>query len=140
MISINHESRAAGLIAISHQPNLVLSLRRLHRHREIEDRVVEIVAGDHFEKVACELHFATAHEGGACFQSHGRLVTQFKWIIDAQLSAAQAGEGKLTFEIYLDASKEYRWRLKRADDKLLATAGQGFSAKADCRKSMDRSR
>jgi uncharacterized protein YegP (UPF0339 family) len=55
-----------------------------------------------------------------------------------QLSAAQAGEAKLTFEIYQDASKEYRWRLKRADDKLLATAGQGFSAKADCRKSVDR--
>src|SRR5262249_4372737 len=54
-----------------------------------------------------------------------------------QLSVALAGEGKLKFEMYQDASKEYRWRLKE-DDKVLATAGQGFKAKADCKKSVDR--
>src|SRR5262245_6669539 len=52
--------------------------------------------------------------------------------------AATAEGGQLKFEIYQDASKEFRWRLKGADDKLLATAGQGYSAKADCRKSVDR--
>jgi len=41
-----------------------------------------------------------------------------------QLAAAQ-GDGKLKFEIYQDVSKEYRWRLKGADDKLLATASNG---------------
>ena len=55
-----------------------------------------------------------------------------------QASAAQAADGNLKFEIYQDAKKEYRWRLKGSDDKLLATAGQGFSAKADVRKSVDR--
>src|SRR5262245_4334799 len=54
------------------------------------------------------------------------------------VSAAQKADGNLKFEIYQDASKEYRWRLKGGDDKLLATAGQGFSAKADVRKSVDR--
>jgi uncharacterized protein YegP (UPF0339 family) len=56
----------------------------------------------------------------------------------SQLSAAPAGAGKLTFEICQDAAKEYRWRLKGSDDRLLATAGQGYSAKADCRKGVDR--
>jgi uncharacterized protein YegP (UPF0339 family) len=56
----------------------------------------------------------------------------------SQLSAAPAGAEKLKFEIYQDAAKEYRWRLKGSDDKLLATAGQGYSAKADCRKGVDR--
>jgi len=51
---------------------------------------------------------------------------------------AVAGDVKLKFEIYQDSVKEYRWRLKGADDKVLATAGQGFVAKADCRKSVDR--
>jgi len=54
------------------------------------------------------------------------------------LAAAHAGGDKLKFEIYQDAAKEYRWRLKGTDDKVLATAGQGFVAKADCRKSVDR--
>lgn len=52
--------------------------------------------------------------------------------------AAAQGEGKLKFEIYQDAAKDYRWRLKGADDKVLATAGQSFAAKADARKSVDR--
>jgi uncharacterized protein YegP (UPF0339 family) len=54
------------------------------------------------------------------------------------LAAAQPAGSKLTFEIYQDTAKEYRWRLKGTDDKLLATAGQGYSAKAECRKSVDR--
>ena len=52
--------------------------------------------------------------------------------------AAQAGEGKLKFEVYQDAAKEYRWRLKAANGAILATAGQGYKAKADCRKGVDR--
>src|SRR5437868_521114 len=57
--------------------------------------------------------------------------------LPGQLSAAHAGEGKLKFEIYQDAAKEYRWRLKNDDGKLLATAGQGFAAKASCKKSVE---
>jgi uncharacterized protein YegP (UPF0339 family) len=49
-----------------------------------------------------------------------------------------AGEGKLKFEIYPDAKEDYRWRLKGSDDKVLATAGQSFTAKADCKKSVER--
>jgi uncharacterized protein YegP (UPF0339 family) len=53
------------------------------------------------------------------------------------LAAAQAGKdkaagGKLMFEVTRDAAKEFRWRLKAAGDKTLATSGQGYKAKADC--------
>jgi uncharacterized protein YegP (UPF0339 family) len=43
-------------------------------------------------------------------------------------AVAQAKEG-LKFEIYQDAAKDYRWRLKDGDGKVLATAGQGYKAK-----------
>jgi uncharacterized protein YegP (UPF0339 family) len=54
-----------------------------------------------------------------------------------QLAVAQAGRG-LKFEIYQDAGKEYRWRLKAGNGEILATAGQGYKAKADCQKGIER--
>ena len=58
------------------------------------------------------------------------------------LPSAQAGkekgEGKLKFEITRDAAKEYRWRLKAANGKTLATSGQGYKAKADCMNGIKR--
>ena len=42
---------------------------------------------------------------------------------------------RLKFEVYQDASKEYRWRLVTGDEKdskVLATGGQGYKAKSDC--------
>ena len=44
----------------------------------------------------------------------------------------KAGTGKLRFEITRDTAKEFRWRLRAANGKILATAGQGYKAKADC--------
>jgi uncharacterized protein YegP (UPF0339 family) len=46
--------------------------------------------------------------------------------------------GTLKFEIYQDKAKEYRWRLKAPNGAILATAGEGYKAKADCRKGVDR--
>lgn len=42
-------------------------------------------------------------------------------------------KGGLKFEIYQDTAKEYRWRLKDGDGKVLATAGQGYEAKASAK-------
>jgi uncharacterized protein YegP (UPF0339 family) len=50
---------------------------------------------------------------------------------------AIAADKKMTFEIYPDAKMEYRWRLRDADDKIVATSGQGYKAKADCTKMVD---
>jgi uncharacterized protein YegP (UPF0339 family) len=36
------------------------------------------------------------------------------------------------FEVYLDSSNEYRWRLKSANGQVIATGGEGYSSKAGC--------
>jgi uncharacterized protein YegP (UPF0339 family) len=43
----------------------------------------------------------------------------------------------LKFEIYKDKSDEFRWRLKEGDT-VLGTSGQGYKAKADARKGVER--
>ncbi len=48
--------------------------------------------------------------------------------------AAAAG---LTFEIYSDAKKEHRWRLKASNGQVIATSGQGYKAKADCKHAIE---
>jgi uncharacterized protein YegP (UPF0339 family) len=42
-----------------------------------------------------------------------------------------------TFEIYQDARGEYRWRLKSANGQVIATSGQGYKAKVDCRHGIE---
>jgi uncharacterized protein YegP (UPF0339 family) len=37
-----------------------------------------------------------------------------------------------TFELYKDNKKEFRWRLKASNGKIIATSGEGYVAKADC--------
>ena len=59
-------------------------------------------------------------------------------LIPSPLPVAQAGEGKLKFEVYEDAAKAHRWRLKSANGKTLATAGQGYKAKADAQNAVKR--
>lgn len=43
---------------------------------------------------------------------------------------------RLKFEIYQDAGSEYRWRLKAANGRVIATSGEGYQAKADCRNAI----
>jgi uncharacterized protein YegP (UPF0339 family) len=54
------------------------------------------------------------------------------------LSAAvgHAQDAKLKFELYKDKAGEFRWRLKDGD-KVLATAGQGYKAKADAKHGVE---
>jgi uncharacterized protein len=47
----------------------------------------------------------------------------------------QKAKNELTFEVYQDTAKEYRWRLVSgagSDRQVLATGGQGYKEKADC--------
>jgi uncharacterized protein YegP (UPF0339 family) len=37
-----------------------------------------------------------------------------------------------TFEVFQDNKKEFRWRLKASNGKIIATGGEGYVAKADC--------
>ena len=57
-------------------------------------------------------------------------------LVPARLLGRQAG--KLKFEIYQDKAMEYRWRLKAANGEILATSGQGYKAKADCKHGVER--
>ena len=51
--------------------------------------------------------------------------------------AAQAADA-FKFEVYQDAKKEYRWRLKNDEGKVVATPGQGYSSKKYCEESVDK--
>jgi uncharacterized protein YegP (UPF0339 family) len=37
-----------------------------------------------------------------------------------------------TFEVFKDVKKEFRWRLKASNGKIIADSGEGYVAKADC--------
>jgi len=48
-----------------------------------------------------------------------------------------ADEKGLTFEIYKDRKEEFRWRLKAANGNIIATSGEGYNAKEDCKKGIE---
>ena len=51
-------------------------------------------------------------------------------------SLAHAGDFK--FEVFQDAGKDFRWRLKNADGKVVASPGQGYSSKKYCEESVEK--
>jgi uncharacterized protein YegP (UPF0339 family) len=57
-------------------------------------------------------------------------------IVPAALAKVEGAAGA-TFEIYEDAKREFRWRLKAANGQVIATSGQGYKAKADCRHGIE---
>ena len=70
------------------------------------------------------------------------MLTRRAWMAAVVLTAATglslAADGKLTFEVYQDGKQQYRWRLKSANGKVLATPGQGYKAKRDCLNGVER--
>jgi uncharacterized protein YegP (UPF0339 family) len=44
----------------------------------------------------------------------------------------------LTFEIYRDQKEGHRWRLKATNGQIIATSGQGYKDKRDCKNAIDR--
>ena len=43
----------------------------------------------------------------------------------------------MKIEIYEDTAGEWRWRLKAANGKIVATGGEGFVTKSNCRESVE---
>lgn len=43
----------------------------------------------------------------------------------------------MTFRMYVDTAKEWRWRLKATNGDVLADSGEGYKNKADCRSAID---
>ncbi|OWK44387.1 YegP family protein [Fimbriiglobus ruber] len=50
---------------------------------------------------------------------------------------ARAADKKFQFEIYPDAKDEFRWRLRDGDGGIVATSGDGYKRKADCKKMVE---
>ena len=59
-------------------------------------------------------------------------------VIAVPFSSLAARADKLKFEIYKDNAMEFRWRLKATNGETLATSGQGYKAKADCKNGVER--
>jgi uncharacterized protein YegP (UPF0339 family) len=45
---------------------------------------------------------------------------------------AHGQASRLTFEVYRDNRREFRWRLKSGNGRVIATSGDGYQAKAGC--------
>lgn len=41
-------------------------------------------------------------------------------------------------EFYRDRKREYRWRIRAKNGKVLADCGEGYTRKSDCRQSYNR--
>ncbi len=41
------------------------------------------------------------------------------------------------FQIYKDAKGEFRWRLKASNNETIATSGEGYTTKQNCKKGID---
>ena len=86
------------------------------------------------------------------FYSRGEFYVDSKWHVDvwivglrattnagnvvAQKGNAAKASNQLKFEVYSDSAGQYRWRLVSGDGdsrQVLATGGQGYKAKADCK-------
>ena len=53
-------------------------------------------------------------------------------------SVQKAGtDDKLKFELYEDQKKEHRWRLKASNGQVIASASEGYKAKADAEKAIE---
>ena len=54
-----------------------------------------------------------------------------------ELVRKAGADDKMTFEVYEDAKKEHRWRLKATNGQVIGSSSQGYKAKADSEKAID---
>jgi uncharacterized protein YegP (UPF0339 family) len=52
-------------------------------------------------------------------------------------SEGQAAQRKGKFEVYQGRAGDFRWRLKSPNGQVIATGGQGYKDKRDCRNAID---
>ena len=50
---------------------------------------------------------------------------------------AQDRASTLQFELYKDSRGSFRWRLKAANGRIMATASEGYTTKANCRGAIE---
>lgn len=102
---------------------------------------------------------APAQDSKLKFELYKGKDDQFRWRLKAGNGAvlATAGQGykaaadarhgiellrkagtddKVKFEVYEDQKKEHRWRAKAANGQIIASASEGYKAKADAEKAV----
>jgi uncharacterized protein YegP (UPF0339 family) len=57
---------------------------------------------------------------------------------EAAGGASDDSTRSLTFETYQDQKEGHRWRLKSSNGQIIATSGQGYKDKRDCKNAIDR--
>jgi len=55
----------------------------------------------------------------------------------ARANVAEREGADVRFEIYKDSRGRFRWRLKAANNRVIASASEGYVAKADCRNAIE---
>lgn len=59
-------------------------------------------------------------------------------LLPAVATASPASQRSgLRFELYRDPSGEFRWRLRAGNGRIVATSGEGYNTKANCRNAID---
>ena len=59
-------------------------------------------------------------------------------IVDAHASGLAPGSSAgLKFQMYRDSKGGYRWKLKAANGKVIATGGEAYTTKAACQSGID---
>ena len=43
----------------------------------------------------------------------------------------------MVYYIYIDANRQYRWRLVAANNRIIANSGEAYHNKADCQHAID---
>ena len=51
--------------------------------------------------------------------------------------APEASKGPITFEIFKDAKKEFRWKLKAGNGKILVVSNDSFASKSSAQSSIE---
>ena len=46
----------------------------------------------------------------------------------------------MTFKVYLDAARQYRWRLKAANGRIVADSGEGYNSRSSAHQAAERVR
>ncbi len=54
-----------------------------------------------------------------------------------EAGASTAPSAGLKFQVYRDSKGGYRWKLKAANGKVIATGGESYTAKASCLSGID---
>lgn len=57
-------------------------------------------------------------------------------LLDETTDERHGDDGEATFEVYLDAADDHRWRLRHANGEIVADGGQGYASKQKAKQGL----